>query len=82
MCCCFGFLKRLYVRSLQALRTLGYLELNRLAVIQGLIAISRYRGKMDENILSALALDESKAFAGVKPLNCSLFQFVTYFFYF
>jgi hypothetical protein len=28
---------------------------------------------MHENVLSALALDESKALAGVKPLHCSLF---------
>src|ERR1700751_5155898 len=28
---------------------------------------------MDENVLSTLALDESKALAGVKPLHCSLF---------
>ena len=28
---------------------------------------------MDENVLAGLALDESKALAGVKPLNCSLF---------
>lgn len=28
---------------------------------------------MDENVLARLPLDESKAFAGVKPLYCSLF---------
>jgi hypothetical protein len=28
---------------------------------------------MDENILTALALDESKALASVEPLHCSLF---------
>ena len=28
---------------------------------------------MDENVLARLPLDESKAFAGVKPLDCSLF---------
>jgi len=28
---------------------------------------------MDEYVLTALALDESKALAGVKPLHCSLF---------
>jgi hypothetical protein len=28
---------------------------------------------MDENVLAALALDESKALAGVKPLHCTLF---------
>jgi hypothetical protein len=28
---------------------------------------------MDENVLAGLALDESKALAGIKPLHCSLF---------
>src|SRR4029077_6616574 len=28
---------------------------------------------MDENVLSTLALDESKALAGIEPLHCSLF---------
>jgi hypothetical protein len=28
---------------------------------------------VDENVLAGLALDESKALTGVKPLNCSLF---------
>jgi hypothetical protein len=28
---------------------------------------------MDENVLAALALDESKALAGIEPLHCSLF---------
>jgi len=29
---------------------------------------------MDENVLPGLALDESKAFAGIKPLHGSLFS--------
>jgi hypothetical protein len=28
---------------------------------------------MDENVLAALALDETKTLASVKPLHCSLF---------
>jgi hypothetical protein len=28
---------------------------------------------VDENIFARLALDKSKTFAGIKPLNCSLF---------
>jgi len=35
---------------------------------------------MDENVLAALALDETKAFAGVKPLYCSLFFQVVFLF--
>jgi hypothetical protein len=61
------------VRGLQALGTLGDFEFNRLAIIQRLVAISHDRGEMDENVLAALALDESKALAGIEPLHCSLF---------
>jgi hypothetical protein len=28
---------------------------------------------MDENVLTALALDEPEALAGIEPLHCSLF---------
>jgi len=76
----FG-LERLDVRGLQALGALGNFEFNRLAVIQRLVAISHDRGEMDENVLAALALDESKALAGVEPLHYSLFFhfFVSFF---
>jgi hypothetical protein len=66
-------LEGLYVRSLQALGALGHFEFNRLAIIQRLIAISHNRGEMDENVLTALALDETEALAGIEPLHCSLF---------
>jgi hypothetical protein len=62
---------------LEALWTFGDFEFNRLAVVQRLVAIRHDCGEMDENVLTAHALDESKAFAGVKPLHCSLFHFVT-----
>src|SRR3989441_12192468 len=68
----FG-LQRLDVRGLQALGTLGDFEFNRLAIIQRLVAISHDCGEMDEYVLAALALDESKALAGIEPLHCSLF---------
>ena len=67
------WLQRLDVGRLQALRAADDFEFNRLAVVERLIAISHNRGEMDENVLTALALDESKALAGVKPLHCSLF---------
>jgi hypothetical protein len=67
------YLEGLDVRGLQALGTLGDFEFNRLAIIQRLVAISHDRGEMDENVLSTLALDESKALAGIEPLHCSLF---------
>jgi hypothetical protein len=66
-------LEGLYVRGLQALGALGDFEFNRLAIIQRLIAISHDRGEMDENVLTALALDETEALAGIEPLHCSLF---------
>ncbi len=68
-----GELGGLDVRGLQALGALGHFEFNRLAIVQRLVAISHDRGEMDENVLTALALDESKALARVEPLHCSLF---------
>jgi hypothetical protein len=61
------------VRRLQALGAGGHFEFNRLAFVQRFVPIRRDGGKVDENVLAGLALDESKAFAGVKPLHCSLF---------
>src|SRR5271166_2951171 len=61
------------VRRLQALGAGGHFELNRLAFVQRFVTLRDDGGEMDENVLAGLALDESKAFAGVKPLYCSLF---------
>ena len=66
-------LEGLDVRGLEALGSFGHFEFNSLAIIQRLIAISHDRRKMYEYIFAALALDESKALAGIKPLHCSLF---------
>jgi len=71
-------LQRLNVGGLQALGAADDLKLDRLAVVQRAIAIGDDRGEMDENVLSGLALDETKALAGIKPLHCSLF-FVHFF---
>ena len=73
LCFCEVALEGLDVRGLQALGALGHFEFNRLAIVQRLVAISHDRGEMDENVLTALALDESKALARVEPLHCSLF---------
>ena len=70
---CEVALEGLDVRGLQALGALGHFEFNRLAIVQRFVAISHDRGEMDENILTALALDESKALACVEPLHCTLF---------
>ena len=62
------------VRCLQALGTLGHVELNRLAFIQRFVSLRLNRGEMDENVLAGLPLDESKTLAGIEPLYCSLFS--------
>ena len=61
------------VRRLQALGAGGHFEFNRLAFVQRFVPLRHDSGKVDENVLAGLALDESKALAGVKPLHCSLF---------
>jgi hypothetical protein len=66
-------LQRLNVRGLQALGAADNFELDRLAIVQALVSLRHDRGEVDENVLSGLALDETKALAGVKPLDCSLF---------
>jgi len=66
-------LEGLYVRGLQTLRALGNFEFNRLAIVQRLIAISHDSGEMDENVLTALALYEAEALAGIEPLHGTLF---------
>jgi hypothetical protein len=62
------------VRSLQALGAAGNFELNRLPVGQRLVPLRLNGGEVDENVLTGLALDESKSLAGIEPLNCSLFS--------
>jgi hypothetical protein len=63
----------LNVGSLQALGAADNLEFNGLSLVERAIAVRLNSGEMDENVLAALALDESKALAGVKPLHCTLF---------
>jgi len=62
-----------HVRRLEALRTGGHFELDRLAFVQRLVTIRLDGREMDENIFATLALNETKAFTCVEPLNCSLF---------
>jgi hypothetical protein len=63
----------LNVGSLQALGAADNLEFNGLALVERAIAVRLDGGEMDENVLASLALDETKALAGVKPLDCTLF---------
>jgi hypothetical protein len=66
-------LQRLNVGSLQALRAAGNLEFDCLSLVEGAVALRLDRGEMDEHVLATLALDETKALAGVKPLHYTLF---------
>jgi len=66
-------LQGLNVGSLQALGAADNLEFNSLPLVEGAIAVRQNGGEMDENVLAGLALDETKALCGVKPLHCSLF---------
>jgi len=66
-------LERLNVGSLQTLRSAHNLEFNGLSLVEGAVPVALDGGEMDENVLAALALDETKSFAGVKPLHCTLF---------
>jgi hypothetical protein len=49
-------------------------ELDALALRQAAEAVGLNGGVMDENVLTALALDKPKTFGVVKPLHCSLFH--------
>jgi hypothetical protein len=61
------------VCGLQTLWTTSDFKLNRLAFVQRFVSISLNGGEMYEYIFAGLALDESKALAGVKPFYGSLF---------
>ena len=61
------------VRCLQTLRALGDVEFNRLPLGERPVPVSLNRGEVHENVLTGLALDESKSLAGIEPLYCSLF---------
>lgn len=60
--------------GLQAFLTLGYFELHTLSFRQAAKAVGLNGGMMDENVLTALALDETKTLGIVEPLYCSLFH--------
>ena len=62
-----------HVRRLEALGTGGNFEFDRLALVQRLVTIRLDGREVDENIFATLALNETKAFTCVEPLNCSLF---------
>ena len=66
-------LESLNVGGLQPLGTADNLEFNGLTLVEGAVAVRLDGGEVDENVLASLALDETKALAGVEPLDCTLF---------
>jgi hypothetical protein len=70
------------VRRLQAFGAAGDFKFNRLAFVQRLVPLRLNRGKVYEDIFAGLALDEPIPFAGIEPLNCSLFSHLWYSLYF
>jgi len=60
------------VLGLQSFRALLYFEFDLLSFIQRFISVGLNGGKMDEHVLSRLALDKSIAFRSVEPLDRTL----------
>ena len=68
------FLQRPDVLGLEALGALRHLKLHALPFLQAAETARLDRGEVHENILTALAADESVTLGIVKPLYCSLFH--------
>src|SRR5689334_23047795 len=65
--------ERADVLRLRALRTLGYVELDLLVLVEGLVALRLDRGVVNEDVVAAVLLgDEAEALLGVEPLNGAL----------
>ena len=77
-----GFLlEKLDVFCLEALGPLDHVKLHRLAFLKAAEPIRLDGGEMHENIFAGLTADKAEALGIVKPLYCSLFQFVTCFYF-
>jgi hypothetical protein len=77
---CFR-LEELDVFCLEALGALDHVKLHRLAFLKTAESIRLDGGKMHENIVPGLTAKKAIALGVVKPLYCSLFQFVTCFYF-
>jgi hypothetical protein len=62
-----------YVCGLETLGPASNFKFNRLAFVQRFVPVALNGREMHEYIFAGLALDESKALAGVKPFYGSLF---------
>jgi len=69
-------LNGLHVFRLESFRTLHHLELHRLAFLKAAESTRLDGREMHENIFAVLTADEAVALGVVKPLYCSLFQFL------
>jgi hypothetical protein len=69
-------LKELYVLRLQAFGTLHHVELHRLAFLEAAESTRLNSREMHEYVSATLTGDEPVALGVVKPLYCSLFQFL------
>jgi hypothetical protein len=69
-------LQNLNVLCLEALGSLYYVELDRLAFLEAPETIRLNCRKVHEDIFAILAADKTKSLCVVKPLHCSLFHFV------
>src|SRR5690349_24908814 len=65
--------ERADVLRLRALRTLGYVELDLLVLVEGLVPLRLDRRVVDEDVVAAVLLgDEAEALLGVEPLDGAL----------
>jgi hypothetical protein len=63
------------VASLRSFGSLFNIELDLLTFLQVAVAIALNGGEMDENVLSAFALDEAEAFFTIEPLDGTSYTF-------
>jgi hypothetical protein len=74
-------LDELDVFCLEALGALDHVKLHRLAFLKAAESVRLDGREMHENIIAGLTADKTKDLIVVKPLYCSLFQFVTCFYF-
>lgn len=74
-------LDELDVFCLKALCAFDYIKLHGLAFLKAAESICLNRREVHENIIAGLTANKAVALGIVKPLHCSLFQFVTCFYF-
>src|ERR1039458_3815761 len=66
------------VFGLQPFGALLDLELHLRTLLQGFVTVCLDGGKMNEHVVAARPLDESKALGGIKPFHCAFFFHYTF----